>query len=98
MTDEYAAMLTLQSDAIEVLGQTMPITIIREVVEASPAARAGLAPGDLIVAAASQPARTPDDLFDALAAARGGTLELKVVRGTDERTLQVTFTEPDQNA
>jgi predicted metal-dependent peptidase len=25
----------------------------------------------------------------------GGTLELKVVRGTDERTLQVTFTEPD---
>lgn len=30
MTDEYAAMLTLQSDSIEVLGQTMPITIIRE--------------------------------------------------------------------
>jgi serine protease Do len=71
--------------------------LIREVVEASPAASAGLAPGDLIVAAAGQPVRTPDDLFDALAAARGGTLELKVVRGTDERTLQVTFTEPDQN-
>jgi serine protease Do len=70
--------------------------LIREVVEASPAARAGLASGDLIVAAAGQPARTPDDLFDALAAARGGTLELKVVRGTDERTLQVTFTEPTQ--
>jgi serine protease Do len=72
--------------------------LIREVVEASPAARAGLGPGDLIVAAAGQPARTPDDLFDALAAARGGTLELKVLRGTDERTLQVTFTQPDQNA
>jgi serine protease Do len=72
--------------------------LIREVMETSPAARAGLAAGDLIVAAAGQPARTPDDLFDALAAARGGTLELKVVRGTDERTLQVTFTEPDQNA
>jgi serine protease Do len=72
--------------------------LIREVAEASPAARAGLASGDLIVAAAGQPASTPDDLFDALAAARGGTLELKVVRGTDERTLQVTFTEPDQNA
>jgi len=72
--------------------------LIREVVEASPAATAGLASGDLIVAAAGQPANTPDDLFDALAAARGGTLELKVVRGTDERTLQVTFTEPDQNA
>lgn len=30
MTDEYAAMLTLQSDSIDVLDQTMPITIIRE--------------------------------------------------------------------
>lgn len=30
MTDEYAAMLTLQKDSIEVLGQTMPITIIRQ--------------------------------------------------------------------
>ena len=72
--------------------------LIREVADASPAASAGLASGDLIVAAAGQPARTPDDLFDALAAARGGTLELRVVRGADERTLQVTFTEPDQNA
>jgi S1-C subfamily serine protease len=72
--------------------------LIREVAEASPAARAGLVSGDLIVAAAGQPARAPDDLFDALAAAVGGTLELKVVRGADERTVQVTFTEPDQNA
>jgi len=72
--------------------------LIHEVTEASPAARAGLAKGDLIVAAAGRPARTPDDLFDALQAARGGTVELNVVRGTDERTLQVTFTEPDQNA
>jgi hypothetical protein len=30
MTDEYSAMLTLKSDSIDVLGQTMPITIIRE--------------------------------------------------------------------
>lgn len=29
MTDEYSAMLTLQHDAIDVLGQTMPITVIR---------------------------------------------------------------------
>jgi len=72
--------------------------LIGEVAEASPAARAGLASGDLIVAAAALPVTTPDDLFDALAAARGGILELKVVRGTDERTLQVTFTDPDQSA
>ena len=30
MTDKYAAMLTLRRDSIEVLDQTMPITIIRE--------------------------------------------------------------------
>jgi serine protease Do len=71
--------------------------LIGDVAEASPAARAGLASGDLIVAAAGRPVGTPDDLFDALAAARGGSLELRVVRGTDERTLQVTFTDPDQN-
>ncbi|GJL51692.1 MAG: helicase [Nitrospirales bacterium] len=30
MTDKYSAMLTLERNSIEVLGQTMPITIIRE--------------------------------------------------------------------
>jgi serine protease Do len=65
--------------------------LIREVMQDSPAARADLAQGDLIVAAAGQPVRTPDDLFDALQAARGGTIELTIVRGTDERVIQVTF-------
>ena len=70
--------------------------LIREVVENSPAARAGLAQGDLIVAAAGRPAHTPDDLFDALAAAHDGTIELTVVRGTDERTLQVSLADNAQ--
>jgi len=65
--------------------------LIRDVAEDSPAARAGLAQGDLIVAAAGRPVSTADDLFDALQAAQGGTIELKLVRGTDERTLQVAF-------
>lgn len=30
MTNQYSAMMTLRRDSIEVLGQTMPITIIRE--------------------------------------------------------------------
>jgi hypothetical protein len=30
MTDKYSAMLTLQRDSIEVLGHTMPITVIRD--------------------------------------------------------------------
>jgi serine protease Do len=71
--------------------------LIGDVAEGSPAARAGLASGDLITAAAGHPVGTPDDLFDALAAARGATLELTVVRGTEERTLQVSFTDSDQN-
>jgi S1-C subfamily serine protease len=65
--------------------------LIRDVGEDSPAAQAGLAAGDLIVTVAGQPARTLDDLFDALQAARGGPLELGIVRGTEERTVQVTL-------
>jgi len=72
--------------------------LIRDVTEDSPAANAGLASGDLIVGAAGNPVRTADDLFDALAAARAGTIELKVVRGTDERTIQVTLPGNDQPA
>ena len=59
--------------------------------EESPAARAGLAQGDLIVAAGGQPVRTLDDLFDALQAAGSGTVELTVVRGTEERAIQVAL-------
>jgi serine protease Do len=70
--------------------------LIHEVTEASPAAHAGLAPGDLIVAAAGQPVITIDDLIAALQAARGGTIELNVIRGTDERTIQVTLGENGQ--
>jgi serine protease Do len=75
--------------------------LIREVMQDSPAARAGLAQGDLIVATSGQPIRTPDDLFDALQGAQGGTIELTIVRGTDERAIQVAFNgndEPDQQA
>src|SRR6516165_10729843 len=65
--------------------------LIREVMQDTPAARAGLAQGDLIVTAAGQPVRSPDDLFDALQTAAGGTIELTIVRGTDERVIQVDF-------
>jgi serine protease Do len=73
--------------------------LIRGVADDSPAARAGLARGDLIVAVAGQPVRGVDDLFGALrAAAPGGTLELTVLRGTEERTVQVTFGDSGQPA
>ena len=69
--------------------------LIRGVAEDSPAARAGLAPGDLIVAAAGQPVRTVDDLSGALQAA-GEAIELTVLRGTDERSIQVAFGQNSQ--
>jgi serine protease Do len=65
--------------------------LIREVVDDSPASRAGLAKGDLIVAAGGEPVRHMDDLHGALQAARGGTLRLTVVRGADERSIEVDF-------
>jgi serine protease Do len=74
--------------------------LIREVAEDGPAARAGLAPGDLIVAAAGQPVRTVDDLSGALQTA-GDTIELNVLRGTDERSIQVALgqnSQPDGEA
>jgi serine protease Do len=69
--------------------------LIRDVAEDSPAARAGLAPGDLIVAAAGQPVRTVDDLSGALQTA-GETIELTVLRGTDERSIQVALGQNSQ--
>jgi serine protease Do len=65
--------------------------LIRDVTEGSPAERVGLAKGDLIVTAGGQPARSVDDLFDALQAAGTGTIELGLVRGTEERTVQVAL-------
>lgn len=70
--------------------------LVREVEEGSPAAAAGIAEGDLIVAAAGRDVRDADDLFEALAApASGVALEITVVRGSDERTLSVTPAEED---
>ena len=66
--------------------------LIREVAEDSPAARAGLARGDLIVAVAGQSVSGVDDLFAALrAAGTGGSLELTVLRGTEERSVHVVL-------
>ncbi|HEV2255774.1 MAG TPA: trypsin-like peptidase domain-containing protein [Streptosporangiaceae bacterium] len=66
--------------------------LIREVGENSPAARAGLARGDLIVAVGGQPVRGVDDLSGALrAATAGGTVDLTVLRGTEERAVHVVL-------
>jgi serine protease Do len=66
--------------------------LIRAVEQGSAADRAGLERGDLIVGAGEQQIDRVDVLYEALDKAReSGRLELKIVRGTDERTVPVTF-------
>ena len=68
--------------------------LVREVMEGTPAARAGLERGDLVVAASDESIRRVDDLFRALdAAGPGASLDLTVVRGVDERKVSVSLPE-----
>ena len=62
--------------------------LVREVEDDSPAAKAGIAEGDLLVAIGGKEVAGADDLFDALAGE--GPLELTLVRGSEERTVTVT--------
>jgi serine protease Do len=62
--------------------------LVRDVLDDSPAATAGLQRGDLLIAAGDTPLSSADDLFDALDRATG-TLTLHVLRGTEEREVSV---------
>jgi serine protease Do len=62
--------------------------LVRGVEDGSPAARAGIREGDLLVEAAGKPLDVPDALPQILAEA-GLPIELRIVRGDDERTVSV---------
>jgi serine protease Do len=69
--------------------------LVREVEADSPASRAGIGVGDLIVSAAGRPTTSADDLFDALGSLGDAReIELVVLRGSDERTVRVGFDSP----
>jgi serine protease Do len=67
--------------------------LVRGVEDGTPAAAAGIERGDLLVAAGGRDLDGVDMLYEALDAvpAAGGTLELTVVRGTEERPVEVEF-------
>jgi serine protease Do len=67
--------------------------LVRAVEDGSPGDEAGIEPGDLIVASAGTPTENVEALYTALdgVPAAGGDLELTLVRGTDERTVTVSF-------
>lgn len=68
--------------------------LIRSVAESSPAERAGLERGDLIVRAAGETVDSVDSLYRALDAVDPvAGLDLDVLRGTEERNVTVSFTE-----
>jgi serine protease Do len=64
--------------------------LVRHVEAEGPAERAGVRRGDLIVAVDGAAIAEPDDLFAALSLA-GPSLQLTVVRGTEEHVLDVSF-------
>ena len=73
--------------------------LVRDVQDGSPAGRAGLQDGDLVVATERRPLETVDALYDALeAAGPSGELRLTVVRGEREREVTVRFGEPAEVA
>jgi len=66
--------------------------LVRGVEDGSPAAAAGIERGDLLVAAAGRELDGVDALYEVLdGVADDGSVELTVVRGTDERPVQVEF-------
>jgi serine protease Do len=62
--------------------------LVRGVEDGSPAAKAGIQEGDLIVEAAGKAVTDADGLFEALASAKT-PYQVKIVRGTEERTVSV---------
>jgi serine protease Do len=66
--------------------------LVRGVEDGSPASAAGIERGDLIAASGEREIESVDALYAALdALGEDGKLPLTVVRGTDERELEVTF-------
>jgi serine protease Do len=63
--------------------------LVRAVEDDSPAAKAGIERGDLLVAAGGQPLERIDTLYELLDAPDTNSIELTVLRGSDERTVTV---------
>jgi S1-C subfamily serine protease len=64
--------------------------LVRDVEDDSPAAKAGIQEGDLIVAVAGRDVASADDLFEALGSlAADAPLELTLLRGAEERNVSI---------
>lgn len=66
--------------------------LVRDVEDGSPAATAGILEGDLVVDVGGRPIRDVNDMFEAIESAADGSVSLTLVRGIEERTVEVTPT------
>lgn len=68
-----------------------PGLLVREVEEGSPAEKAGIAEGDLIVEAGGRAIGAADDLFEVLGTVKATEpISVTIVRGTEERSVSVS--------
>jgi regulator of sigma E protease len=77
-----------REDVVRALEPYQP-PVIDDVLPGSPAQRAGVAPGDSIVAIDGRPVRTFGDLVDAVSPAAGRELRLEIARGDETREILV---------
>ena len=83
----------LPGPAADRIGRREAIAVL-EVLEATPAARAGLRPGDLVVEVAGSPVAKAGDLQRLMiGAAAGRRVPIRVLRGRQQVTLEATLTE-----
>ncbi|MFM7050692.1 MAG: S1C family serine protease [Planctomycetota bacterium] len=71
--------------------------LVNRVERGSPAARAGIEPGDVITAIAGRTVRTPGELVAAIGeTAPGAEIDLRALRDGGERTIRATLAERDR--
>ena len=75
--------------SLDALG-VITAVVVSEVAAASPAARAGMQPGDLLVAIDGHPIGTFQSFRESVQASEGRPLAVALVRGGEARTLQIS--------
>jgi len=73
-----------------VLGRPVLPSVLGRIQPGGPAAQTGLQPGDRVVAAEGQPVAHWEELLKAVHASQGETIQLVVVRGSEERKVALT--------
>ncbi len=69
--------------------------LVRSVENDSPASKAGLLAGDVLVSVAGKPIQDVKDVRDTLRATQSGAISLEIMRNKGKRTLQLETNQPD---